>query len=295
MRITLTLFLIAALLFAAFKTIYTARATKSHSYIGRGTLIKLSGGVRRRSDIWAAMPFRLLLAAIARLVYTDEAAWSKLSKDLSKAGLAVTPREYLARKYLIIMGCACLAALCVLLKIYLGIVFAVLLLVYGLMKHRDALDTRIRKKDAAIAREMPRFVKTICRGLQSDRDLHNVVGAYRKVAGIELGGELDILLAELETGNTQSALIHFENRLGTPEAFRLCAALRDMSTGVDQTATLGYMADDMARQAKENIRKELSLRPGKMRRTYYPAIGVCIAMILYVLVVYVVQNLNHLF
>ncbi len=106
---------------------------------------------------------------------------------------------------------------------------------------------------------------------------------------------MDILLAELESGNTQSALIHFENRLGTPEAFRLCAALRDMSTGVDQTATLGYMADDMARQAKENIRKELSLRPGKMRRTYYPAIGVCIAMVLYVLVVYVVQNLNNLF
>jgi hypothetical protein len=68
-----------------------------------------------------------------------------------------------------------------------------------------------------------------------------------------------------------------------------------MSRGIDQTATLSYLADDMARQAKENIRKELSLRPGKMRRTYYPAIGVCIAMILYVLVVYVINNLNNLY
>lgn len=67
-----------------------------------------------------------------------------------------------------------------------------------------------------------------------------------------------------------------------------------MSLGIDQTATLSYMADDMARQARENIRKELSLRPGKMRRTYYPAIGVCIAMILYVLVVYVINNLNSI-
>jgi len=98
----------------------------------------------------------------------------------------------------------------------------------------------------------------------------------------------------MKSGDFQSALIHFENRLGSPEAFRLCAALRDMSLGIDQTATLSYMADDMARQAKENIRKELSLRPGKMRRTYYPAIGVCIAMILYVLVVYVINNLNSI-
>jgi hypothetical protein len=94
--------------------------------------------------------------------------------------LAISPREYIARKYLIVMGCVCLAALCVFLRFYLGLVFAVLLLVYGLMRHRDALGTRIRKKDAAIAREMPRFVRTICRSLQSDRDLHNAVGAFRK-------------------------------------------------------------------------------------------------------------------
>jgi hypothetical protein len=54
------------------------------------------------------------------------------------------------------------------------------------------------------------------------------------------------------------------------------------------------MADDMAQQARENIKRELSLRPGKMRRTYYPAIGVCVAMILYVLVVYVIYNLNNI-
>jgi uncharacterized protein YoxC len=31
-----------------------------------------------------------------------------------------------------------------------------------------------------------------------------------------------------------------------------------------------------------------------MRRTYYPAIAVCIAMIMYVLVVYVINNLNSI-
>jgi len=162
------------------------------------------------------------------------------------------------------------------------------------MKQRDALSAKVKKKEQAISQEMPRFARTLCRMLLSDRDLVRVIGSYRKVSGSELGAELDILLAEMKTGNIQNALAHFENRLGTAEAFRLCAALRDMSMGVDQTAALSYMADDMARQAKENIKIELSLRPGKMRRTYYPAIAVCIAMVLYVLVVYVINNLNSI-
>jgi hypothetical protein len=109
----------------------------------------VEAGKRRRGDIWAAPPLRQLIAAISRLVYMDEAAQAKLGKDLSKAGLAISPREYMARKYIIVMGCVCLAALCAFFRFYLGLVFAVLLLVYGLMRHRDALSTRIRKKDAA--------------------------------------------------------------------------------------------------------------------------------------------------
>ena len=162
------------------------------------------------------------------------------------------------------------------------------------MKQRDVLTRKVRKKELAISAEMPRFVRTLCRCLQTDRDLVSVIGAYRKVAEPELGGELDILLAEMHSGNVQSALIHFENRLGSSDAFRLCGALREMSMGVDQTATLSYIADDMSRQAKENVKKELSLRPGKMRKTYYPAIAVCVAMILYVLVVYIINNLNNI-
>jgi len=249
---------------------------------------------QRRADVWAAFPLKQLLAATARLVYLDESTAARLRKTLSRADLTLTPQQYTARKVLTVIFGLGLTALCVFSRFYFGIVVALLLTVYMLMKQRDALNGKVRKKDFLITQEMPRFVRTICRSLQYDRDPENVIGAYRKVAGPELGGELDILLAEMKSGNIQTALLHFEERLGSPEAFRLSSALRDMSLGVDQTATLSYMADDMARQARENVKKELSLRPGEMRRTYYPAIAVCIAMILYVLVVYVIHNLNSI-
>jgi hypothetical protein len=292
MIIGLTLFLIAALLFLGMKTV--CAAADGTTFAGRGTLKKITKWQKEPLDPWAVFPIKQLLAVAARLVYVDETAGANLGRDLEKAGLRITPKVYTARKYLTIFAGISLTVVCLLLRFYFGVFVILLVTVFALMKQHDALNEKIRKKELAISQEMPRFVRTLSRSLQSDRDLVSVIGSYRKIAGPELCVELDILLAEMQTGNIQSALVHFENRIGSTEAFRLCSALRDMSMGIDQTAALSYMADDMARSAKENTKRELSLRPGKMRRTYYPAIGVCVAMILYVLVVYVIHNLNNI-
>lgn len=292
MIIGFALILIAVLLFIGLKTICSA--ADGSSFSGRGTLKRISKWQEAPFNLWAVSPVKQVLDLVTRFVFLDDATASKLGKDLEKSGLSITPQEYTGRKYLTVFVGIALTALCLTLRFYFGVLVILLSIVYALMKQRDMLDAEIKKTEQAISQEMPRFVRTICRSLQTDRDILNVISAYQKASGPELGGELDILLAEMRSGNIQSALAHFENRLGTAEAFRLCAALRDMSMGVDQTATLSYLADDMARQAKENLKRELSLRPGKMRRTYYPAICVCIAMILYVLVVYVIHNLNSI-
>jgi len=292
MKIGFTLFMIALLLFFGLKTV--CAAANGRSFAGRGVLSKMSKWQKKPVDLWAVFPLKQLLAAASRIVYVDETAGAKLGKDLEKAGLPITPQEYTAQKYLIAAAGISLTAVCFICRFYFGVFIILLTTIFALMNQRDALNAKVRRKELAISQEMPRFVRTLCRSLQTDRDLVSVIGSYRKVAGPELGGELDILLVEMQSGNVQSALVHFENRIGSPEAFRLCAALSDMSLGVDQTATLSYMADDMARLVKENIKRELSLRPGKMRRTYYPAIAVCIAMIMYVLVVYVIHNLNSI-
>lgn len=294
MEITFMLFVTAFLLFFGLSEICGTATTGAHSLVGRKTLSKMRGWQKKRRTLWENFPLNKLLPLATKIVFVDEADAVSLGRKLTKAGLAISPQEYTAQKYLIFSFSFLTIGLCIALKFYMGIVFGVLIAVYLLMKQRDALSEKIKQQDMIISQEMPRFVRTICRTLQSDRDLYNAVKTYRKVAGAELSAELDILLAEMQAGNMQNALAHFENRIGTPEAFRLCSALRDMSMGVDQTATLSYLADSMASQAKENIRKQLSRRPAKMRRTYYPAICICIAMIMYVLVVYVINNLNNL-
>ncbi len=292
MLIILTLVLILALVFYAANSLCI---TRGHSFIGRNTLKKMSKWQRRRLDIWKTAFAKSLLSRISRMVYLDESAALRLNRRLSKAGLSITPREYTAQKYLIIFSGVCLIGICALFHFYFGVLLAFPLTAYALLKQHSSLGERVKKQEQLIAREIPRFIRTLSRRLQSDRDLLNAIASYRRVAGAELGEELDILIAEMKAGNTQSALLHFESRLGTSEAFRLCGALRDMSLGIDQTAALEFMADDMARQAREGIRKELSLRPAKMRGTFMPAVAVCVAIVMYVLVVYVINNFQNLY
>lgn len=246
-------------------------------------------------NIWNVSFLSRLTDWLSRFVFLDRSAEEKLARQLDRAGLDLSPQKYTARKYVIIGVAVMGAALCALLKFWLGILLVCLMAALLLMKQKETLTSRLKEKDDAIAMEMPRFVRTICRTLRSSRDLYAAVASYRKVAGAELGSELDILLAHIRAGGAASALQQFQKRIGTEEAFRLCSAMQEIDRGIDQSATLDYLADDMARQAKYRIEKTLALRPAKMRRTYLPAVGVCVVLIFYVLIVFVTNQLNTLF
>ena len=264
------------------------------SSIGRKPLSKLYLQKKKNKSVWEIPLIESLVSLLSKTVFLDETMERTLKKRLEKAGIQESPRLFTAKKYLILAVGGLCVGICIVTAFYMGILLVTLATAFCVLKLRDALDEKIKAKDMEIAREMPRFVRTICRQLQADRDLQRVIISYQKVAGESLGKELDILLAELQSGNGHVALAHFESRIATPEAFRLCGALGDMLQGIDQSATLNYLADAMASESKEQIRRTLSLRPGKMRATYYPAVGVCIAMVLYVLVLYVINQLNGL-
>ena len=275
--------------------ICSAQLFHDRSFSGSKSIVRFQKWQNNEKDIWKS-PFLLRLTDwLSRFVFLEKSAEEKLSHQLERAGLLITPQEFTARKYVIGIFAGIGILLCVLLKFWLGILLFGLFALLLLMKQKEALSSKLKEKDDAIAMEMPRFVRTICRTLRSNRDVYAAMHSYRKVAGQELGLELDILLTHMRTGGVPTALQQFQKRIGTEEAFRLCSTLLEIDRGIDQSATLDYLADDMARQAKYRIEKTLALRPARMRRTYLPAVGVCVVLIIYVLIVFVTNQLNNLF
>lgn len=265
------------------------------SGVGRRKLQQIGRWYKTERELWDAPLLRRVTDLLSRIAFLDDTAREQLTRQLRRAGMSVTPERFTARKYAIFIAAGIGMLLCILLEFWLGVILCALSALYGIMRQREALTSRIRARDEAIALEMPRFVRTICRTLRSDRDIYAALASYKKVAGPILAEELDILLTHMRSGSTLAALQLFEKRLGTDAAFRLCGTLQELERGIDQTAALEYLADDMARQAKLNIQKTLSTRPGRMRMTYLPAVGVCVIMIIYVLIVFVMNQLNHLY
>ena len=262
---------------------------------GRKSMQQIGKWYREKQDIWDNLTLKGLVNKLSRFVFLDDTAKESLTRQLHRAGLDMTPEQFTARKYVIFAGAGIAMVLCVLLKFWFGVIICILAALYGVMRQREVLTSRIKARDDAINMEMPRFIRTLCRTVHNNRDIYAALASYRKVAGPILGEELDILLGHMRTGGVAISLQQFQKRLGTDSAFRLCSTLQEIDRGIDQTATLDYLADDMARQSKLNIQKTLSTRPGKMRMTYLPAVGVCIAMIMYVLIVFVMNQLNNLY
>ena len=82
---------------------------------------------------------------------------------------------------------------------------------------------------------------------------------------------------------------------GSVSRIILSAALPITAQVIADISCLLIIPDEIEDNNKLKIQKALSTRPAKMRRTYLPAVGVCIIMILYVLIVFVKNQLNILF
>ena len=287
--------LIAILLYWGFWRISTAVLYHDRYAAGRKSLQQIGRWYKEKQEVWDSPLLKKMVSFLSRFVFLDDTAQNTLKRQLYRAGMSLSPEEFSARKYVIYTAAGIAILLCVCARFWFGIILCVLTAAYGIMRQRESLTERIKARDEAIEMEMPRFVRTICRTLHHNRDIYAALSSYHKVAGPILGEELYILLTQMRTGSTAIALQEFQKRLGTDAAFRLCSTLQEIDRGIDQTGTLEYLADDMARQAKLNIQKALSTRPGKMRATYLPAVGVCVVMIIYVLIVFVTNQLNHLY
>ena len=275
--------------------ISAAQLYHDRSTLGRQGLMQIQKARKEKQDLWSNPICKALSNLFSRIVFLDDTAKESLTRQLQRAGMRITPEEFTARKYVICAACGVGLIFCATAQFWLGVILCGLLAVYGVMRQREVLTSKIKARDEAIGMEMPRFVRTICRTLRQNRDIPAALFSYRKVAGPVLGAELDILLAHMRTGSVPAALQQFQKRIGTESAFRLCSTLQEIDRGIDQTSTLEYLADDMARQSKLNIQKALSVRPGQMRATYLPAVGVCVVMIIYVLVVFIIKELNNLY
>ena len=214
-----------------------------------------------------------LTKIISKFIRPENYQKRKLEKDLARAGINLSPAEYYAKAYVT----AGLVILSSFIFIPLGLtVITMCVMLLGIMlffKERQADREKLKKINGKILDELPRFVRTYNNSLKSSKDILKFMERYRKIAGDDFKYDLDILITDLKTGNTEEALQRFDERVNIPQLSTFISGVIGTSKGIDQETFFYLMEQDMKILARENIKREIAKRPGKIKKATI-AVGV---------------------
>lgn len=214
-----------------------------------------------------------LIKLVSQLIHLDNYRSRKLAKDLERAGIKLTPAEYQAKAY--VTAGLTIAASFIFIPLGMPILTMGVMLL-GIMlffKERQSLNEKLKKINGRILEELPRFVRTYNNSLKSSKDILRFMERYRKIAGDDFKYDLDILITELKMGNTEEALQHFDDRVNIPQLSTFISGVIGTSKGIDQQTFFYLMEQDMKILARENIKREIAKRPGKIKKATV-AVGV---------------------
>ena len=242
-------------------------------------LAALDGGRTALSEALAAP----LARPLSRILPLEATYKRQLAKRLDFAGMEMTPEYYVA--FAIVMGL--LAAVpAILLFVAAALLGNLFLALFGFMffllsivilrLEMSRTGRSAKAYRAELTNELPKLTDAVRQGLDAEAgnpDVYYVLDRYRHVAGTVMRKELDILLADMATGDREVALNRFESRLGNDHASALCRAL----VGIDKGENMQTYLDGLDVQLREwewnRLKAEAAKRPDELRSASLALLG----------------------
>ena len=235
-----------------------------------------------------------LAVGLSRFVKLGPVKKNRLQTTLAIAGIHLTPESYTLKAYITALAVALPALPCFTFMPLFGFLLLGLAVMMWFATYYEAFDY-VKKRKKIIEAELPRSAVTITHNLENDRDVVKILSSYRRVAGPELGHELDVTIADMVTGNYENALLRFQNRIGSTMLSDIIRGLIGTLRGDDQQMFFKMLTFDMRQIEQNNLKKEAAKRPKQMQK-YSMMMLFCILLIyVVVLSVEVVGSLGSFF
>lgn len=231
---------------------------------------------------------------IGRLLKLNEYKRIQLVSDLQTAGMEISPELHIA-------GAIIKAGICGLLAIPAFFIFplitpVVIALAFAMyFKEAKGIQSRIKKRREAIEYELPRFVFFIEKTLFHSRDVLSLLDNYRENAGAVFNYELNITVADMRSGNYESALTRLESRVGSSMLSDVVRGLISILRG-DNTAVywqaLSIKFSDIQRQL---LKQQAQKVPGKVKRLSMILLFCFMAVYIVVIITEIMTSLGAMF
>lgn len=236
---------------------------------------------KRRTKSLDAIVFDIA-SKVSALIRLSDFKKRKMEATLKSAGIAMTPETYIATAW-VKAGVTALFIIPTLLVFPLlspVIAFLAITIYFREIKRPEEI---VRQKREAIETELPRFVSTIMQELKASRDVLNILKNYQQNAGTALKQELEITVADMVSGNEESALMRFETRIGSTmlsDIVRGLIAVKRGDNGIVYFQMLGMTFKQLEIQ---KLKLEAMKKPSKMKKYSFFLLGCFLLMYLGIL------------
>jgi hypothetical protein len=241
-------------------------------------------------DLW----IKDLSIFISKKIKINEYKRMQLLSDLQTANINITPELHISNAMIKSGVCLLLAfpALFIF-PLILPLIIALAIAVY--FNTSNGINLKIKTKRQAIEFELPHLVFTIEKTLLHSRDILSILDTYRENAGPELKQELSITVADMRSGNYESAIKRLDSRVGSAMLSDITRGLRSMLHGDDTAvywATLSIKFADIQRQ---QLKQHALKVPPKVKRLSTALLFSFMSVYLVVIIMEIISSLGALF
>lgn len=231
---------------------------------------------------------------IARHLKLNEYKRLQLISDLQTAGMDIAPELHIANAII-------KAGICGIIAIPAFFVFpliapVIVSLAFAMyFRESKSIQSRIKKRRESIEYELPRLVFTIQKTLTHSRDVLGILESYRQNAGPILKSELDITVADMRSGNYESALTRLESRVGSAMLSDVVRGLISILRGDDTKTYWSTLSIKFADYQRQRLKQQAQKVPGKVKRLSMVLLFCFIAVYLVVIIAEIMSSLGAMF
>jgi uncharacterized membrane protein len=231
---------------------------------------------------------------VGRCIKLGDFKKRKLIMTLRSANIKLTPEVFIAQAYvkagMVLLG---IIPAVLILPLFAPVLLITAILV--LFKELGSADEKLKKSKKAIEYEIPRFVNTLTQELHGSRDILAISETYRKNTTGIFKRELEITIADMKSGNLESALTRFETRIGSSMLSDVIRGLIGAIRGDNNIIYFQMLSHDFKQLELQRLKSEVMKRPAKIKKYSMMMLGCFIMMYLVVMLLQIAESMEDLF
>ena len=235
-----------------------------------------------------------LSSKLANHIRLEEYKKRKLSSTLRSAGIKLTPETFIARAW---VKTGLIATLLIPVMPIIPVLAPVIILLAITVFFRELrlADEILRQKREEIEYELPRFVSTISQALKASRDVTAILISYQKSAGDSFGQELEITIADMKSGNEETALTRLEARIGSTMLSDVVRGLISVKRGDNGAMYFEMLNHDFKQVELQKLKLIAMKQPGRVKKYSFLMLGCFLLMYLGILGYAIINALGKMF